>query len=92
MAEQEAPQKESTTSLESEVALGEFGAFAQENAEDKKRILWTYGFVILVHFIVILINFPSFATDINVEKKRPKVFVIQHPTPYRLFMNPTLLR
>jgi TonB family protein len=24
-----------------------------------------------------LINFPSFATDINVEKKRPKVFVIQ---------------
>lgn len=77
MAEQDAPQKESTTSLESEVALGEFGAFAQENAEDKKRILWTYGFVILIHFIVILINFPSFATDINVEKKRPKVFVIQ---------------
>jgi len=76
MAKQEAA-KESSTSLENEVALGEFQTFVLEDKEDTKRILWTYIFVIVVHLIVVLINFPSFATDITVEKKRPKVFVIQ---------------
>ncbi len=76
MAKQEAA-KESSTSLANEVALGEFQTFVLEDKEDTKRILWTYIFVIVVHLIVVLINFPSFATDITVEKKRPKVFVIQ---------------
>ena len=76
MAKQEAA-KESATSFENEVALGEFQTFVLEDKEDTKRIVWTYVLVIIAHLIVVLINFPSFAKDITVEKKRPKVFVIQ---------------
>ncbi len=66
-----------TQSLAEQAALGEFQTFAQEDKEDNRLIRYAYIGAIVVHAILFIVNFPSFATDIVVEKKKPKVFVIQ---------------
>ena len=73
MAKKKAPKQ----SLQEEAALGEYAVFALEDEEDNKILFWSYVGSIVAFAILFVINFPTFARDINVEKKKPKVFVIQ---------------
>ena len=65
-------------SLQEEAAIGEFSHFALEDKEDNKLLRIAMAVAVAVHAILFVINFPTFARDIKVEKKKPKVFVIQN--------------
>ncbi len=55
----------------------EFQHFALEEADDN-RLLRRAGIIaVLVHVAIFFVTFPTIARDIKVEKKKPKVFVIQ---------------
>lgn len=55
----------------------EFSHFALEEKDDNRLLRKTGIIAAVVHVIIFFITFPSIARDINVEKKKPKVFVIQ---------------
>ena len=57
--------------------LNEFATFALETEEDNKTLRWAYGIAIVFHVILLVINFPTMATDLTTEKKKPKIYVIQ---------------
>lgn len=60
-----------------EMALGEFQGFAMETQEDNKVLRWAYGVAIVIHAILLVIHFPTFARETKVVKQKPKVYVIQ---------------
>ena len=76
MAKEKTPEKKPT--LAEEAAIGEYSHFALEDQEDSKLLRYAYVGAILIHVILFVINFPTFARDIKVEKKKAKVFVIQN--------------
>lgn len=77
MAKEKIQQASNDVSLSDQAALGEFQAFALEDQEDNKLMRWAGIAAVVIHAILFVINFPTFARDITVEKKKPKVFVIQ---------------
>ena len=60
-----------------EMALGEFQSFALETKEDNRVLRWAYGVAVVVHAILLVINFPTFARETTAPKQKPKVYVIQ---------------
>ena len=69
---------EKTTTLAEEVAISEYSYFAEEEKEDNRLALYSYVGAFIVHVIIFFITIPSIARDITAERKKPKVFVIQH--------------
>ena len=76
MSKEQTSPAQKTTSNEG-ISLDEFGTFALETKEDSRTLRWAYGIAFVLHAILLVINFPTLATDTVVEKKRPKVYVIQ---------------
>ncbi len=62
---------------EIDFAAGDYLTFALEDAEDNKHMKWAMGVAVVVHVILLIINFPEVEWEAEEAAKDKKIYVVQ---------------
>ncbi len=77
MAEKPAPKAPAAASRPEDLLVGEWATFAEEEKEDRKRMMFSTIGAVIFHIVVLILRLPEAMAGPVPEPEKPKVYVVQ---------------